>query len=309
MAFLGRALSANTSSLRLLRSLSAPLGPNNLPSGQPRSPQHQHHKELAPTVVPNAAMSLQTYTTGWAEGAEGATQQPGSTQPPLPHIPEVHDQELALEQLLGPLNSTPLLPPPKPVVIIISGPSGVGKDAVVQKLKEARSDLYFVVTATSRPMRPNEVEGRDYFFVDRPKFEGWIRDDMLLEHANVYGDYKGIPRQQVDDALKAGTDVVLRIDVQGAATVKRLMPEAITIFVTAESERSLVTRLASRKTEDMTKLALRVQTARDEVKRASEFDYIVENGTGMLEKCVSQLSSIIDAEKARTERRMAPSRS
>mmetsp|Transcript_15003 Transcript_15003/g.39705 ORF Transcript_15003/g.39705 Transcript_15003/m.39705 type:complete len:88 (+) Transcript_15003:185-448(+) len=87
------------------------------------------------------------------------------------------------------------------------------------------------------------------------------------------------------------------------------MPEAITIFVTAESERSLVTRLASRKTEDMTKLALRVQTARDEVKRASEFDYIVENGTGMLEKCVSQLSSIIDAEKARTERRMAPSRS
>lgn len=107
------------------------------------------------------------------------------------------------------------------------------------------------LVAHRRPKRPNEVEGKDYFFVTREKFEEWIAQDQLLEHANVYGDYKGIPRQQVDQALAAGTDVVLRIDVQGAETVKKLMPEAISIFIAADSEASLVQRLVSRKTETM----------------------------------------------------------
>ncbi|GFH14553.1 guanylate kinase-like domain-containing protein, partial [Haematococcus lacustris] len=90
------------------------------------------------------------------------------------------------------------------------------------------------------------MEGRDYFFVTKEKFEQWIADGMLLEHAMVYGDYKGIPRQQVHEALKAGTDVVLRIDVQGAAYIKQLMPEAISIFVAAETEACLVQRLTVR---------------------------------------------------------------
>eukprot|EP00199_Chlamydomonas_sp_CCMP681_P002857 CAMPEP_0119101324 /NCGR_PEP_ID=MMETSP1180-20130426/408_1 /TAXON_ID=3052 ORGANISM="Chlamydomonas cf sp, Strain CCMP681" /NCGR_SAMPLE_ID=MMETSP1180 /ASSEMBLY_ACC=CAM_ASM_000741 /LENGTH=304 /DNA_ID=CAMNT_0007085433 /DNA_START=62 /DNA_END=976 /DNA_ORIENTATION=+ len=209
----------------------------------------------------------------------------------------------SLEAALGPVQSGPMVPPPKPVVVVISGPSGVGKDSVVARLKEHRQDLYFVVTATSRGQRPLELEGRDYFFVSRDKFEGWIQGDMLLEHALVYGDYKGIPRQQVDDALHSGTDVVLRIDVQGAATVKRLIPDAITIFVAAETESILVQRLAARKTETLEQLAVRVATARAEVARLHEFDYVVVNGSGALEACVAEVSAIIDAEKAKTKNR------
>eukprot|EP00798_Chlamydomonas_sp_ICE-L_P024738 gene24738-10375_t len=103
--------------------------------------------------------------------------------------PSVED----MEAVVGPLSTAPMIPEPSPIMVVISGPSGVGKDSVVDRLKEKRADLYFVVTATSRAMRPKEVEGRDYFFVSREKFEGWMADDQLLEHALVYGEYKGIP--------------------------------------------------------------------------------------------------------------------
>lgn len=118
-----------------------------------------------------------------------------------------------------------------------------------------------------------EQEGKDYFFVTKEKFEEWKANDMLLEYAMVYGEYKGIPKQQVYDALKTGKDVVLRIDAQGAATVKKLIPTAISIFIAAESEESLVERLVARNTESMEKLAVRVATARSEVARLREFDF------------------------------------
>lgn len=143
------------------------------------------------------------------------------------------------------------VPPPPALVIVISGPSGVGKDAVIRRLQEKRPDLYFVVTATSRPMRPGERDGVDYFFVTREEFESWIDNGRLLEHAVVYGEYKGIPRQQVEDALDRGTDVVLRIDVQGAATMRRLLPGLVSVFIVADNEAELVQRLVSRKTEPM----------------------------------------------------------
>ncbi|GFR49527.1 hypothetical protein Agub_g11571 [Astrephomene gubernaculifera] len=219
---------------------------------------------------------------------------------PLPD-PEVLKHVTAA---LGPLDTKPLAPPAQPVVIVISGPSGVGKDAVLERLKHQRPDLYFVVTATSRPMRPGEVDGRDYFFVSRERFEGWLAGGLLLEHALVYGEYKGIPRQQVDAALAAGTDVVLRIDVQGAATIKRLMPDCISIFVTADSEEVLVRRLVARKTEPLDKLLVRVNTARQENEHIANFDYVVVNRDGALDECVRQVSGIIEAEKARTARRL-----
>lgn len=198
------------------------------------------------------------------------------------------------------------MPPPKPVVVVISGPSGVGKDAVIARLKQLRPDLYMVVTATSRPQRPAEVHGKDYFFVSKEQFERWIAEGQLLEHTLVYGDYKGIPRQQVEDAVAQGTDVVLRIDVQGAATVRRLMPDAISIFIAAESEAELVARLVARKTESYDKMLVRVGTARHEMRRLPEFDYIVVNRDGQLEQSVALIASIIDAEKAKNARRSAP---
>lgn len=173
----------------------------------------------------------------------------------------------------GSLSSTPTVPPTQPLIVVVSGPSGVGKDAVIRRLQEKRKDLHFVVTATSRPMRPGEVDGVDYFFVSREQFESWIDQGQLLEHAVVYGEYKGIPKQQVDEALSRGTDVILRVDVQGAKTMRKLLPGLLSIFLVAESEAELVERLISRKTETAEKMAVRVKTARDEMARVKEFDY------------------------------------
>eukprot|EP00803_Ostreobium_quekettii_P005371 evm.model.scf_2012.2 EVM.evm.TU.scf_2012.2 scf_2012:27642-29870(-) len=126
----------------------------------------------------------------------------------------------------------------------------------------------------------------------------------MLEHAVVYGEYKGVPRQQVDDALAKGTDVVLRLDVQGAATVRRVLPEAISIFLVASSEEELVNRLVSRDTESADKLLLRVETARKEAERIKEFDYVVVNREGQMEEAVAAICGIIDAEKCKTSRRL-----
>ena len=159
------------------------------------------------------------------------------------------------ERLGVTLSEEPTMPTPPPAVIVISGPSGVGKDAVMRRLQELRPDLHQVVTATSRAMRPGEQDGVDYFFVTTEEFEAMISDGELIEHAVVYGEYKGIPKQQVRDKLAMDTDVVLRLDVQGAATVRTLIPGAVFIFIAADSEANLCRRLASRKTETPEKLA------------------------------------------------------
>ena len=205
-----------------------------------------------------------------------------------------------LESVLGHFDRGPSVPVSKPIVLVVSGPSGVGKDSVLNRLKEMRSDLYSVVTATTRERRPLEVEGRDYFFVSKSQFESWINDpDALIEHALVYGEYKGVPRKQVEDALETGSNVVLRLDVQGAAKVKKLIPEAVLIFIVAESESTLVNRLAARQTETFEKLVVRVQTAKRELEEMKNFDYVVVNSEGGLDKCAESIGAIIDAERAR----------
>ena len=208
----------------------------------------------------------------------------------------------ALEKKLGSTFSRrPTLDTTNPLLIVISGPSGVGKDAVINRLQEVRRDMHFVVTATTRSMREGEVHGKDYIFMNKAKFEDLIEKDELLEHALVYGDYKGIPKQQVRKALGKGTDVVLRLDVQGAATIRKLIPESISIFLVAESERALVRRLLARKTEPLDSALVRVETARKETQRIAEFDYVVENPSGELEETVKKICSIIDAEKVRVK--------
>lgn len=210
----------------------------------------------------------------------------------------------AVKQRIGELNSAPPVPPSSPTVVVISGQSGVGKDSVIKKLRERRPDLHFVVTATTRPMREGEVDGVDYIFVSKDKFEEWLKEGKMLEHAVVYGEYKGIPRQQVNEALSKGTDVILRLDVQGAATVRSLIPDSVSIFLAAESEEGLVTRLLGRNTEATENLLIRVETARKEAQRIKEFDYVVINREGDIEDAVSKISAILDAEKCSVNRRL-----
>ena len=192
--------------------------------------------------------------------------------------------------------------PQYPLLLILSGPSGVGKDTVARMLIARRPEsFYFVVTATTRPPRPNEREGIDYFFVTFDEFAQMIEADELLEHAVVYNDYKGIPKQQIRDALASGRDVILRVDVQGAATVRRLVPNAISVFLTTRSEHGLVSRLQRRKQDSAEGMALRTATARQEMKRVGEFDYCVVNPEGEPEKAVDQILSIIDATHCRID--------
>ncbi|GER78295.1 MAG: guanylate kinase [Anaerolineaceae bacterium] len=195
------------------------------------------------------------------------------------------------------------LPHPRPLLIVISGPSGVGKDTVIQRMKERELPFHFVVTATTRPQRYNEVNLRDYIFVSKEEFARMIEADELIEYAIVYGDYKGIPKTQVREVLAKGRDVILRIDVQGAETVRKLAPEALLIFLAAETEEELVRRLETRKTETPEELKLRIATARKELQRIEAFDYVIVNRDYQLDSTVDVIRAIIEAEHHRVKPR------
>ena len=194
-------------------------------------------------------------------------------------------------------------PRPEPLLIVLSGPSGAGKDTVVQRMKERGLPFHFVVTATTRHQRPNEVDGRDYFFVSKDEFARMIEQDELFEYAVVYGDYKGNAKQQVRKALASGKDVVMRLDVQGAETVRKLAPDALLIFITTDNEDELVNRLKQRKTETSDSLAIRIATARKELQRVEAFDYIIINHDFLLDHTVDIVRAIIDSEHHRVKQR------
>jgi guanylate kinase len=187
-----------------------------------------------------------------------------------------------------------------PLLIVISGPSGVGKDSVVQRMKERGLPFHFVVTATDRPPRPNEVHGQDYYFYTTAKFERMIEENELLENAWVYGQHKGIPKAHVREALASGSDVVMRVDVQGAETVKKLLPAAITVFLMCESEEELVARLRERRTESEEALKRRLDTAREEMACIPNFDYVVVNRHDDLDGAVDDVIAIMRAEHCRS---------
>lgn len=191
----------------------------------------------------------------------------------------------------------------QPLLIVISGPSGVGKDSLVQRLQERKCPFYFVVTATDRPPRPDEVEGEDYFFVSTEAFERMIEENALIEYAVVYGQYKGVPKEQVRQAMASGQDVVMRLDVQGAATIREIAPEAVLIFLTASSEAELKERLCARGEDSPEQVECRIATAREEMKRLPEFDYIVMNRKGELDHAADQVLAIIKAEHCRVNQR------
>lgn len=187
-----------------------------------------------------------------------------------------------------------------PLLVVISGPSGVGKDAVVERMRERGLPFHFVVTATDRSPRPDEKHGQDYYFYSTAEFEELIANDELLEHAQVYGQNKGIPKAQVREALASGQDVVMRVDVQGAATVKGLIPAAVTVFLVCESEEELTTRLRERRTESEEALQHRLEIARLEMARIPEFDYLVVNRRHQLDSSVDDVVAIMQAEHCRS---------
>jgi guanylate kinase len=199
----------------------------------------------------------------------------------------------------SPESETPFHPPAKPLLIVLSGPSGVGKDAVLQKLRQSGFPLTFITTATTRSRRPNERDGVDYHFISTTEFQKMVERKELLEYANVYGNWYGVPKKPVKEALKKGHDVIVKVDIQGAANIKKIVPQAVFIFLLSAYAKELEARLKQRQTETALDLELRLKTAGEEIKQLSLFDYLVLNKEGEIDAAVSQVQAIITAEKCR----------
>ena len=191
-----------------------------------------------------------------------------------------------------------------PLLVVLSGPSGVGKDAALDALKLLDRPWRFVITATTRPQRPGEQDGVDYIFLETAAFLKMKERDDLLECAHVYDYWYGVPRHQVRQGLQDGKDVILKVDVQGADTVRELAPEALFIFMIPSSLDELKSRLTKRETETPSQVALRLSNAQSELGRVGEFDYRVVNREGQLEQAVAEIDAIITAEKCRTRPRV-----
>jgi guanylate kinase len=189
------------------------------------------------------------------------------------------------------------------LLFVLSAPSGTGKDTVITALKQRGMDFYVVVSVTTRPPRPGESEGNPYYFVSQETFDQMVANNELLEHANVHGNWYGQPLQQIKDNLQAGRDVLLKIDVQGAATVRQKLPGAIFVFLVPGSAEELVLRLTSRQTETEQQLQRRLEDARMELAQRDHYDYIVENRQGQLDIAVEHLRAIMLAEHCRTHPR------
>lgn len=197
------------------------------------------------------------------------------------------------------------LPRPWPLVVVLSGCSGVGKDAVLGRMRELGLPFHFIVTATTRPRRQEEVEGRDYLFLSQEQFDKMRDEGQFLEWAKVYGHCYGVPRKQVQEAFQKGQDVIVKVDVQGAATIKGLLPQGVFIFLAPPSLEELEQRLRQRRTESSADLEIRLRTAQEEMKRLPMFDYVVVNAQGQLDQAVSQIQAIVAAEKLRVSPRKA----
>ena len=191
-----------------------------------------------------------------------------------------------------------------PLLVVLSGPSGVGKDAALDALKLLDRPWRFVVTATTRPQRPGEQDGVDYIFLETAAFLKMKERDDLFESAQVYDYWYGVPRNQVRQGLQDGKDVILKVDVQGADTVRGLAPDALFIFMIPSSLDELRSRLTKRMTEKPSEIDLRLSIAQSELGRVGEFDYRVVNREGQLEQAVAEIDAIITAEKCRTRPRV-----
>jgi guanylate kinase len=198
---------------------------------------------------------------------------------------------------------SPLVPPSKPLFVVLSGLSGAGKDAVLAGIRLSGLPLFISVSATTRHRRAGEKDGFDYHFVSPARFQELIDTGQLLEWANVYGNRYGIPKEPVRQALQSGKDVIVKIDVQGAATIKKILPQAVFIFMVTPYIEELEERLKQRRTETTDDLELRLKTAAAELKQLPMFDYVVVNPPGEINQAVADIIAIIKAEKCRVVQR------
>ena len=194
---------------------------------------------------------------------------------------------------------SPLNLPIRPLLIVLSGLSGAGKDAVLIRMRASGYPLEYITTVTTRPQRANERDDMDYHFISGEEFQKMVKHNDLLEWANVYGNWYGVPRKPVKQALDRGRDTIVKVDVQGASTIKKILPHAVFIFLTPPSIEDSVLRLKKRRTESPSDLALRTKTAEEELKQLSIFDYIVFNRQDEIDRAVSDIGAIIAAEKCR----------
>ena len=200
-------------------------------------------------------------------------------------------------------NQTPFNLPRSPLLIVLSGPSGAGKDVVLSRLRESGYPLRYITTVTTRSQRANEKDNIDYHFVSPEKFQEMISGNELLEWASVYGNWYGVPKQPVKQALGKGQDTIVKVDIQGAATIKKVLPQAVFIFLTPPSIEEVITRLKQRHTESASELALRIKTAEEEIKQLPLFDYVIVNKQDEIDLAASDIKAIVTAEKCRVSRR------
>ncbi len=193
----------------------------------------------------------------------------------------------------------PYNPPSNPLLIVLSGPSGVGKDAVLARIQASGYALEYIITVTTRRQRVKERDKVDYHFVSTEQFQKMITRNELLEWAEVYGNLYGVPQQPVKQALDRGQDTIVKVDIQGATTIKKLLPQAVFIFLMPPSMEELISRLKQRHTESPFNLDLRIKTAEQEIKQLPLFDYVVTNRQNEIDLAVLDITSIITAEKCR----------
>lgn len=183
------------------------------------------------------------------------------------------------------------------ILVVLSGPSGCGKDTVLDNLKTKLSDMKLSVSMTTRMIRSNEIDGVHYFFTDFEDFEKKIGESYFIEYAKYGVNYYGTPKKHVDEMLSEGGTVFLKIDVQGAANIRRLYPDCVCIFLMAPSFEELKKRLQSRETENSEDYDRRVAIAKNEISRASEYDYVVINE--YVDRAADDIIAIISAERSK----------
>jgi guanylate kinase len=186
------------------------------------------------------------------------------------------------------------------LLIVVSGPSGAGKDTICNKVIEDSDNIWLSVSMTSRNPRGNEKEGKNYFFVTKEEFEQKIKDGKLLEYTNYNGNYYGTPKDKLEDYLNRGIDVILVLDINGAINIKKLVPSALFIFIMPPDMETLKKRLIARKTESKEKVIARFTEAYNEINSYNKYNYVVVNDK--IESAVSKVKAIIQAEKCRVER-------